>query len=186
MEGKWTWAGKQWWDSHNPHLSIWQQSKQQRCRVALQNVWIFDVAKSIVPEAPLPITDIACASYHLLLLNSMETLSDHHSALVWGRKGLFSLMWHIMWFLWENISHTALTVCVLIIILKFLKIIIMKYYFDMIWSVIKSAKSHHQINSGACLYSQLWHLYKTDTWCWSLPFFSHFTVTILSIRQTPL
>ena len=140
--------------SQNPHLSIWQQSKQQRCGVALQNLWIFDVAKSIAPEAPLLITDTACASYHLLWLNSMETLSDHHSALVRGRKGL--------------------------------KIIIMKYYFDMMWSVIKSAKSHHHINSGACPYSQLWHLCKTDTWCWPLPFFSHFTVTILSLRQTPL
>ena len=28
------------------------------------------------------------------------------------------------------------------------------------------------------------HLSKTDTWCWSLPFFSHFTVTILPIRRT--
>ena len=26
---------------------------------------------------------------------------------------------------------------------------------------------------------------KTDTWCWSLPFFSDFTVTILSLRRTP-
>ena len=30
------------------------------------------------------------------------------------------------------------------------------------------------------------HLSKTDTWCWSLPLFSPFTVTILSIRRTPL
>ena len=28
--------------------------------------------------------------------------------------------------------------------------------------------------------------YKTDTWCWSLPFFSHFTVTKLPIKLTPL
>ena len=38
-------------------------------------------------------------------------------------------------------------------------------------------------------YSQLslnGHLYKTDTWSWSLLFFNHFTVTELSLRQTPL
>ena len=30
------------------------------------------------------------------------------------------------------------------------------------------------------------HLYKTDTWCWSPPFFNYFTVTILPIRRKPL
>ena len=30
------------------------------------------------------------------------------------------------------------------------------------------------------------HLLKTDTLCWSLPFFSHFTVTKLPIRRMPL
>ena len=42
------------------------------------------------------------------------------------------------------------------------------------------------------VYSQLslnGHLYKTDTWCWSRPFLSHFTITKLyktdtSIRRT--
>ena len=27
------------------------------------------------------------------------------------------------------------------------------------------------------------HLSKTHTWCWSLPFFSHFSVTILPTRR---
>ena len=30
------------------------------------------------------------------------------------------------------------------------------------------------------------HLSRTDTWCWPLSFFNDFTVTKLSIRQTPL
>ena len=36
-------------------------------------------------------------------------------------------------------------------------------------------------------YSQLslnGHLYKTDSWCWSRPFLSHFTITKLSVRRT--
>ena len=40
-----------------------------------------------------------------------------------------------------------------------------------------------------CQYSQLslnQHLVKTDTLCWSWPFFSHFAVIKLPIRQTPL
>ena len=38
-------------------------------------------------------------------------------------------------------------------------------------------------------YSQLslnGHLYKTDSWCWSRPFLSHFTITKISVRRTPL
>ena len=38
-------------------------------------------------------------------------------------------------------------------------------------------------------YSQLplnGHLYKTDTWSWSLPFLRSFTLTELSLRRTPL
>ena len=30
------------------------------------------------------------------------------------------------------------------------------------------------------------HLPKMDTWCWSLPFFIHLTITIFSIRRTLL
>ena len=38
------------------------------------------------------------------------------------------------------------------------------------------------INFNYSQFSLNGHLYKTDSWCWSLLFFSHFTETKLSIR----
>ena len=41
------------------------------------------------------------------------------------------------------------------------------------------------LHAGA--YSQLslnGHLYRAGTWCWSVPFSSHFTATILTLRRT--
>ena len=70
---------------------------------------------------------------------------------------------------------------------------------DLEWSWMNKAFFLLKFTEKCCIidnplivnYSQIslnGHLYKTNAWCWSLPFFSHFRVTILilSIRRTPL
>ena len=53
--------------------------------------------------------------------------------------------------------------------------------------LFKGLISRIRVFAKSLNYSQLslnGHLYKTDTWCWSRPFLSHFTITKLSIRRT--
>ena len=92
----------------------------------------------------------------------------------------------------ERICYVTVMLCSQIIrIMEAINVCRVKIYFAVNAETYNTSAQMRNISNRPllllCLQCTEGHLlYKTDTLCWSLPFFSHFTVTKLSLRRTPL